>query len=193
MKKLLSFIITAAAIISMSVTTFATEYNVNDKSVTVNTDGKRTVLISNSATNDIVYIGEAENEFDAMSTFLLKLDSNGSLPDGAYTIRFNGDATPTTFYVGMTNTGADVQLDLISGEGGSYATEDGKRNVGYMKSGVTGSFSGAIIKMNDQYYGKDLGGTILTVTNASIGLQINGVGDETIQEVWLTGRSFITE
>lgn len=195
MKKLVSFIIAAAAVASMSVTALASvDYNVADKSVTSDkAEGKRTVIITKgtgTSDSDIVYIGEAKNTYSALDKFLLKLD-NGELADGEYTMRFN-ESEPVKFYVGMSNGTTDIQLTLIDGEGGSMSNSDGTKNIGYINEEATGTFDSIIIKKGDRYYGMKMS-TTFTGTGTAVAVQINGVPEnDSIQGVWLTSRDFTT-
>ncbi|MGN0180918.1 MAG: hypothetical protein ACI4DP_00655 [Candidatus Ornithomonoglobus sp.] len=203
MKKFIVGILTAAMALSVSITSFAeSTYNVKDNYVTSDdASGMKTVIITKGEStsesvedSDIYYVGQAaagDTFTGAADKFLLKAGA----PAGAYTVTFGGSGTTPVskvFYIGVSTAANDILLDRITTEGGETSNEDGTKNVGYLASNVTGSFRGVIIKVGSDYYGVSLNAENMTLANASIGIQINGVGDE-YPEVWLTSRGFELE
>ncbi|MDY3030839.1 MAG: hypothetical protein SOS24_03635 [Clostridia bacterium] len=184
-----------AALLMTSATAFAaTTAKITDDGYNVATDmaeGKKTVLITKDDDDAIVYVGQNDSAYSAVSEFLLKADA----ADGKYTIRL-GDGTDKTaekaiFYIGMQNTGIDV---LLTKPAIGATSSDGK-SIGYTASDVTGTYQTVIIQKSDnKYYGVSLGGgTVITVKNAAVGIQINGVDNSSdILNVWLSGRGIVT-
>lgn len=189
MKKLACTIM-LALMAAVSTTAFASgdvTYEVGDNSVTAaDAAATKTVLVK-AANGDIVYVGQTDavGGYTAADKFLLKAEA----ADGAYTIQFNGKQAKT-FYIGMGSALEDIKLEKIE-EGGELDNGDGTKSVGYKCENATGTFSGVIIKSNGKYYGAELNAKSLTVENASLGIQINGIpSDDNAPEVWLTSRSF---
>lgn len=189
MKKLVSFVLAAAAAASMSVSAFAAvQYDVENKSVWYDAaQGKKTVIITKgdgTSDSDIVYINENSDGFGFVP-FLLKLNANGTLDDGVYTIRMNG-SDPQTFYVGMTNNNLDVELTRAAGE---ITNEDGTKNYGYVNNDATGTFRNIVVKNSGDYFAIGTE-TVMTLEGTAVAIQLNGVStDDNIEGVWLTNRA----
>lgn len=203
MKKLLAEMLTAAAVMSVSATSFAAvSYDVTDKYVTADeAKDMKTVIVTKGAEasdtvrdSDIFYVGQAESgaTFAGATQFLLK---ETDLLDGAYTITFGADGkepVSKTFYIGMTDTKNDVELTRITGEKGETTNNDNTKNIGYKTDSATGIFKGIVIKTDGKYYGVKLNTDAITVSGAAVGIQINGITEEqaTNTKVWLTSRDF---
>lgn len=196
MKKQLICIMAAAAMLAAAPAALASEgvtYDLGKKSVTVDgQDQKKIVLITNSD-NDIVYVNQADSTFQATDEFLLKND----VTEGTYTIKLgadSGEAVTIPFTIGMSEASGDVKLTMPT-EGGEATNSDGKtKNIGYTANNVSGTYKSVIIQKNgdDKYYGITLG-TVMTLDNAAVGIQINGVSDTTtISKVWLSQRGIAT-
>lgn len=181
-----------AVMATMSTNAFASSegitYEVGEANSVSATDaaGKNVVLIKNATSEDIVYVGQTDSGefYSSAEKFLLK----NNIDDGAYTIQFNG-TTAKTFYIGMNSDAGDVELKKIDGEDGMITNDDGTKNIGYICENASGTFSGVIIKIGDKYYGATLNVGSMTVENAAIAIQINGIKEDE-PRVWLTSRSF---
>lgn len=204
MKKLLVGMLTAAAVMSVSATSFAAvSYDVTDKYVTADeANGMKTVIVTkgtaannNVSYSDIFYVGQADSGATfagAANQFLLK---ETGLVDGAYTITFGADGNEPiskTFYIGMNAAAGDVELGRIEGTDGEKYNGDGTKNIGYKTDSATGTFKGIVIKTDGKYYGVKLNTDTITLESAAVGLQINGITEEqaTNTKVWLTKRDF---
>ena len=189
----------------LGTTAFAqTEYNPSGKYVQdTNQTHYQTVLIAEGKYDGeiepgkIVYVDQATSTFDAATKFMLKRNSQDkqSVNDGVYTIILGSeeqDAIRNTFYVGMTDSTNDVVLTRIPGNDGETTNANGTKNIGYKNDSITGTFTAVVIKTGDVYYGVKLNADTITVDNASVGIQINGITDDQAANttVWLTSRSF---
>lgn len=209
MKKELFCMMAATAMLFATVKSYAAgSYDTTDNVATFSdAAGKRTVLIYKGNVNDsatsenIVYVDQASNTFEASTQFLLKNTKANGIEDGIYTVKFGSidgtAATASTFYIGMINTGSDVELQMITGQDGYYEV-GGKYNIGYTATvDISKGYQSIIIKKTDGLYMGCTIPSILTGTGlANIGLQINGVNgtlDEgmlipEIAGVWLSTR-----
>ena len=196
MKKQLICVMAAAAMLAAAPAALAADVSykpgtANSVEVT-NAADKKTVLIT-AENGTIVYVDQASDVFTATEEFMLK---NG-IDDGKYTVKLGsdtGDAVEKVFYIGMTDSEKDIKLDKPA-SGATAKNEDNTVNIGYMATGIDGSYSKLIVKKNDgNYYGMALGTTLTFTNGGAIGIQINNVTSEAeIEGVWLSNRDYATE
>lgn len=197
-QKLICMAATAAMAMAMAPVAPAAEddvqnvnYVLNDNSVEVNEEsGRKTVIITNE-NGEIVYLNQVSGGFGNTEILDLKED----IPDGKYTIKLGADSGTTiakTFYIGFMETGG-IDVKLYKPDQNSTTTNaDNTMNIGYMKSGITGSYNSLIIKKDSKYYGIEFN-PVMTLDNAAVGIQFNGVADENeISEVWISSRGVET-
>lgn len=197
-QKLICMAATAAMAMAMAPVAPAAEddvqnvnYVLKDNSVEVNEEsGRKTVIITNE-NGEIVYLNQVSGGFG--NTEILELKEH--IPDGKYTIKLGADSSTTiakTFYIGFMETGGiDVKL-YKPDQNPTTTNADNTKNIGYMQTGVTGSYHSLVIKKGSKYYGMELR-PVMTLNNAAVGIQFNAVADESdISEVWISGRDLET-
>lgn len=181
-------IVLAALLAAMSAgtTSFAaTEYDSTQKSVS-NTEQSsyKTVLISKGNKDDavtdenIVYVNQADNTFDAATSFLLK----SGVTDGVYTLRFGGstgECVPKEFAIGVGIEGYDTKLN----EKGKVINSNGKYSYGFVTSdsGVSLTNNAIILVKIDGdvlAYPMSNNVTLTGGANVKLGVQIDDIENE---------------
>jgi hypothetical protein len=126
-----------AAAFSVGVTAFAdsapTYTNRTDNSVGVTVDqGWQTVLITNTADNEVVYVNQADDVYSGATNFMLK----DPTAYGKYKLLFgksDTESSPAYFYIGMdAQKAGDIAMTRVGEESG---------NVGYIATISAGDYN----------------------------------------------------
>lgn len=205
MKKHLICMAAVVSIMVASVTSYAATYETSSDPKTDNSvstdkaERMKTVIIYKGdnnvtpANDNIVYVDQADNTFNAQTKFLLK--SNAA--DGIYTVLLGGNERKSdVFYIGMSETLGDTVMDF-AGDDAYGQDESGNQlyNAGYTCT-ASGTINSLIIKVTrdgkDVYMGCNLGTVISTEGEAKIGIQINGLPRrDYIKGVWVSPRTIV--
>ncbi len=194
MKKLISVIV-VSMMLSISAQA-ATTYDVDNKSVSTDNSGYKTILISKGEAapanaDEIVYVNQADvdSTFAAGTEFLLK----ENIAEGSYTVRFGGASTAsTTFYVGLAKAVGDIAMTAVDG---GIQEVTGGYGVGYTIT-APGTYNSLLIKTKDTIVGCGLETVITTDGDVTYGVQINAETKaelESIEAVYLSARIIGTD
>lgn len=201
MKKHLICMAAVVSIMFASVTSYAATYETSSDPKTDNSvstdkaERMKTVIIYKGdnnvtpANDNIVYVDQADNTFNAQTKFLLK--SNAA--DGIYTVLLGGNERKSdVFYIGMSETPGDTEMTGVGVE--PYVKDEKQLYKAGYKCDASGTINSLIIKVTrdgkDVYMGCNLGTFISTKGDATIGIQINGLPREDyIKGVWVSPRT----
>lgn len=175
-------ICTVFLIAAMSTTAFAGTYDTEENNVNLNGTGYKTVLITNNNTDEIVYVNQAADSFEASANFLLKENPTA----GFYTLMLGGtdDILIEKFFIGSVDDATKEEngaieltkkFDAVKETDGTYtlafATESAED--------LTGIRS-IILKIDEKCLVKEMTTTVMG--EALFGVKITGVSDTDIDK-----------